>query len=177
MTKSELDFTLSKAYQDAVDYFISMDEASFIQAPDGKWTLGQHLDHLLRSVRPVALAFGLPSIAPRLLFGKAPNPSRSYDELVKDYQDALAKGAKASRPYIPRTIPYRKQKNLSRTLNRTVATLARRIHQFSEPQLDRLRLPHPILGKITLREMLYFTIYHVEHHVKGSQILEKTNPK
>jgi len=88
---------------------------------------------------------------------------------VKEYQAALANGAKASGPYIPKTIPHKRQKALARTLNRTVVTLSRRIHQYSEPQLDRLRLPHPILGKITLREMLYFTIYHAGHHVKGAQ--------
>jgi hypothetical protein len=27
-------------------------------------------------------------------------------------------------------------------------------------------LPHPLLGKLTLREMIYFTIYHVQHHHK-----------
>jgi hypothetical protein len=36
--------------------------------------------------------------------------------------------------------------------------------------LDLLILPHPLLGKLTLREMLYFTLYHVEHHEK--QVLE-----
>jgi hypothetical protein len=25
-------------------------------------------------------------------------------------------------------------------------------------------LPHPLLGKLTIREMLYFTVYHGEHH-------------
>jgi len=25
-------------------------------------------------------------------------------------------------------------------------------------------LPHPLLGKVTVREMLYFTIHHVQHH-------------
>jgi hypothetical protein len=44
--------------------------------------------------------------------------------------------------------------------------LARRIDRFSETQLDQLILPHPLLGKLTLREMLYFTIYHVQHHQK-----------
>jgi hypothetical protein len=38
--------------------------------------------------------------------------------------------------------------------------------KFSEKDLDTLILPHPLLGKVTLREMLYFTIYHVQHHVE-----------
>ena len=41
-----------------------------------------------------------------------------------------------------------------------------RADSFSEKQLDTFILPHPLLGKLTLREMLYFTIYHAEHHKK-----------
>ena len=33
-----------------------------------------------------------------------------------------------------------------------------------EKELDQYMLPHPILGKVTYREMLYFTMYHVNHH-------------
>lgn len=33
-------------------------------------------------------------------------------------------------------------------------------------ELDKYILPHPLLGKLTIREMMYFTIYHVEHHKK-----------
>ena len=32
--------------------------------------------------------------------------------------------------------------------------------------LDKYVLPHPLLGKVTLREMLYFTIHHNEHHLE-----------
>ena len=32
--------------------------------------------------------------------------------------------------------------------------------------LDVYILPHPLLGKVTLREMLYFTIHHNEHHLE-----------
>ena len=30
--------------------------------------------------------------------------------------------------------------------------------------LDAVLLPHPLLGKLTVREMLFFTVYHVQHH-------------
>ena len=35
---------------------------------------------------------------------------------------------------------------------------------WKDTQLDQYIVPHPLLGKITLREMGYFTIYHVQHH-------------
>jgi len=36
--------------------------------------------------------------------------------------------------------------------------------KWNEDELDQYQLPHPILGKLTIREMLYFTIYHNLRH-------------
>ena len=37
--------------------------------------------------------------------------------------------------------------------------------KWDDKQLDKYLAPHPLLGKITLRELSYFTIYHTEHHL------------
>ena len=47
-----------------------------------------------------------------------------------------------------------------------VSGLALRIPRWSEPALDRYRLPHPLLGQLTVREMLLFTVYHNVHHLE-----------
>jgi len=39
--------------------------------------------------------------------------------------------------------------------------------KWKEPQPDAYIAPHPLLGKITLRELVYFTIYHTGHHQEG----------
>jgi hypothetical protein len=49
-------------------------------------------------------------------------------------------------------------------ISNNIDQLARRVNRFSESELDQLLLPHPLLGKLTLREMVYFTIYHAHHH-------------
>lgn len=40
---------------------------------------------------------------------------------------------------------------------------------WSERDLDRIRMPHPILGMLTTREMLFFTLYHNRHHVEAAR--------
>jgi hypothetical protein len=40
------------------------------------------------------------------------------------------------------------------------------IAKTDEKDLDRYVIPHPLLGKITLRELCYFTIYHTSHHLQ-----------
>ena len=41
--------------------------------------------------------------------------------------------------------------------------------RWSEAALDGYRIPHPLLGKLTVREMLLFTLYHNVHHVTNVQ--------
>ena len=52
-------------------------------------------------------------------------------------------------------------------LNKLIKTLNEKIERLSEQDLDKYMLPHPLIGKISIREMLYFTIYHVQHHHKS----------
>jgi len=52
-------------------------------------------------------------------------------------------------------------------INTFVAThqkLIAKISNWKDEDLDHFLLPHPLLGKITLREMLYFTDFHILHH-------------
>ena len=58
------------------------------------------------------------------------------------------------------------KEKLKEKLKNEVLNLCLSIEKISEEDLDYYLLPHPILGKLTLREMLYFTIYHVKHHEK-----------
>ena len=39
-----------------------------------------------------------------------------------------------------------------------------KVENWKESDLDKYVLPHPLLGKISLREMLYFTDFHILHH-------------
>ena len=40
------------------------------------------------------------------------------------------------------------------------------VGRWSEDQLDRYQLPHPAMGKMTVREVLFFTVYHNAHHAR-----------
>ncbi|MCP5097860.1 MAG: DinB family protein, partial [Chloroflexi bacterium] len=49
--------------------------------------------------------------------------------------------------------------------------LVKALTKWSEKDLDNLMLPHPLLGNMTVREMLFFTLYHNMHHVNDVQRL------
>jgi hypothetical protein len=168
MNKQEISAKLVENHQNFVDFAARLSESDFMFAPDNKWTAGQHMEHIRRGVAPVATALSLPKFVPRMLFGKAGRDSIEYETLVKNYQTKLAAGGKASGRFIPPEIAFEKRASLKNELLKTVAELTGKIENFSEPQLDEYVLPHPILGRLTIREMLFFTIYHVEHHRRAA---------
>lgn len=143
-------------------------------APMGEaWSPADHVRHLVKSNRPVAMALGLPKVVLLLRFGWARRPSAPYSRLVARYHGELAAGLEAGR-YTPSTLPPERhtaderQRSLT-NLEETQAAVARALAKWSERALDRLRLPHPAMGPLTVREMAFFTLYHNTHHVLGAE--------
>lgn len=130
---------------------------------NGKWSPAEHLEHIRKSIKPLAMGLGLPKLVIATVAGKAKRPSVSYDEVVANYKSKLSAGAVATGAYVPKTEIY-KPIELTAKTNAVLADLANKINSWKEEDLDKYNLPHPLLGKITVREMLYFTIYHVQHH-------------
>lgn len=147
------------------NYIAPLTKEQFEVCPNGKWSAGQNLDHLIRAIKPLQLAYGLPKFALRILFGKTNRPSKTYDELVAKYKAKLAAGGRASGPFIPRFIGFEKKGELIKKYTEQKQNLISKIEKQNEKDLDVYILPHPLLGKVTLREMLYFTIHHNEHHL------------
>lgn len=163
--KSEIITALSEKVG-AFNHFIEpLNKDQFEVMPNGKWSAGQNLDHLIRAIKPLQLAYGLPKFALRIMFGKTNRPSKTYDELVAKYKAKLAAGGKASGPFIPPAISFDKKNELLKKYESQKQKLITKIEKQSERDLDLYILPHPLLGKVTLREMLYFTIHHNEHHL------------
>jgi hypothetical protein len=164
MTKQQIIKLLKQKHNAFIAYIETLTAEEFLYAPTDKWTAAQQLDHIHKAVKPLTQAMGYPKFVPRLLFGKANRPSKTYDELINRYNEKLSLGGRASGRFVPPTITAGQKDMLIKLVLASVHNLCKRIEKFTETELDNLILPHPLLGKITIREMLYFTAYHVEHH-------------
>ncbi len=131
---------------------------------NGKWTPAQHLEHVQRAISPVSWALMVPKWFLRWRFGKPNRTPRDYEGLVKRYNEKLAAGGRASGRFVPPNVPSKAVERISASVQRIVATMTRRVGAWSEQDLDTVLLPHPLLGKLTVRKMLFFTIYHAQHH-------------
>lgn len=165
MKKQELIQQLKTNHLEFADYLSQLNESDFLYSPNfQKWSAGQQLEHIVKSVSPLTQAFLLPNFMLSLLFGKANRNSKTYSELIEKYHSKLSLGGVASARFTPKKVELNQRKELLAKLTQLIEKLCKQLDGFSEEQLDKLILPHPLLGKITLREMFYFTIYHVQHH-------------
>ena len=164
MKNDEIQVALLNNYAAFISFIDVLNQQEFEWAPAGKWSAGQQLDHLIRSTAPLANGLWFPKYVLKLTFGKANRPSKSYDGLVEKYHAKLSTGGKASGRFIPKPVLFNEKTGKSRKLISIIQKLNKQVGLFSEHQLDEYILPHPLLGKVTIREMLYFTIYHAGHH-------------
>ncbi|HLF44797.1 MAG TPA: DinB family protein [Chitinophagaceae bacterium] len=164
--KAEIEKGLEEKVNAINQYISALNLEQFEATPGNKWSAGQNLDHLIRSIRPLQVAYSLPKIMLKIMFGRANRPSKTYEELVEKYNTRLSAGGRASGIFIPKTIVFSQKDRLIRKYNNQKQQLISKIRKQSEEDLDKYILPHPLLGKITLREMLFFTIYHNEHHLR-----------
>lgn len=164
MDKPQLIEELKKSYQLFIQTVEELSPDEFEYAPEGKWAAGQHAEHLLKSVKPVTKGMGYPKILIRQKFGKANRPSKTYDQLVERYREKTDGGGKTTKSYEPDTVTYARKEKVLQALNEAVDKLCAKIEKWDEEHLDAYVFPHPLLGKVTVREMIYFTSYHAEHH-------------
>ena len=170
-TKSEILHDLATVHDWSAEFWQSFDRVEFFAPLGDAWSPADNVRHLIKSNRPVAQALKIPKLFLLLRFGFARRPSRSYSALKATYYEALGSGLKAGRfgasPISPdQQTDKRREQELAR-LSQTFSDLSAVVQGWSEQALDRLRLPHPGLGLLTVREMLLFTLYHNTHHVHG----------
>ncbi len=123
MNKQQITTELSERHKTFSAYLQLLNEKDFTFSKDGKWTAGQQLDHIFRSVSPLVQAFMLPKFVPGLLFGKANRPSRSYDELVSKYKEKLSAGGVATGQFVPPAIAFDRKEKLCKQVNSKVKKL------------------------------------------------------
>ncbi|MBT8393920.1 MAG: DinB family protein [Bacteroidia bacterium] len=139
--------------------------------PEGKWTAGQQALHLLQSIKMLNNALTLPKFILKFKFGKANRPIRDYRTVVNRYHERLkeANGATFG-PSINMRLPKLKEKSyLIDRLQVENKKLQYKTNKWSDKQLDSYVLPHPLMGKMPVRELIMWTAYHVEHHTKTLQ--------
>lgn len=168
-SKLEIISALQDSNQRAQAWFSAIPTQEYFARQGEVWSAADNVDHMLKAIKPIVKALKLPRVALQTMFGKADKPSRTYEEVCQTYRAEIAKGAKASGRFLPdEDVPVEnrevfKEQQLGE-LSKAVETLISACENWDEDTLDQYQLPHPIIGNLTIREMLFFTIYHNLRH-------------
>jgi hypothetical protein len=172
MNKNEIITNLNTAHSVFWDTAIHLPNLSI--AVNDKWSVGQNVEHINIALLRLGNYLSLPKKSIESNFGLSQRESISNEALIKNYLKALANGVKATAAFIPELNPETNKQELVDQGKNLLQAFISNLENWSEEELERYNCPHPVFGNITVREMLYFTIYHVQHH---NEIIKKTNVK
>lgn len=174
-TKAEIIAQLGETAATVKADLAAMTPEQFEHSIPPEWSASGYLKHLLLSIKPLVRGLKVPPLALAGMFGKADRQSMSYAQLVETYQQRLNEGVRAEdfsdvTPQafrIPAEVTDEKA-YLCGLWDKANADLIEALDTWDEQQLDEYVLPHPAIGSITVREMLFFTVYH--NHLHGQDI-------
>ena len=165
MTSHQLIQSFYDDHKKISDYILALPEEAFMYSHEGKWTAGQQLKHVYLTLLP------FPKILPskdfiRQKFGTIDRPTRDYDTVIKNY---FLSSRQAPSVYLPEHVSPEQKTELAANLEAITTTIQNLLQTYSEEELDTLVIPHPLLGKMTIREMYYLMTYHPTHHLRQTQ--------
>lgn len=170
-TQAELRPRLADVQRGVAASITGMTMEQYNHGTETAWSPAGYLKHLLLSNKPFIKGLGLPKPQLESMFGTASQPSHTYDEVVEIYTRKIADGARAEN--VPQVTPvsYRlpaditdERAYLVDSWNAAHNSLYNVLETWSEEELDRYLMPHPVMGSITIREMLFFTLHHNTMH-------------
>ena len=166
MHKDDIILKLEEKHQILLNWLKQHEDDKWEFSPENKWTTGQQALHLLQSIKTLNNALSLPKFILKYRFGKSNREVRDYNSVVKRYHERLKDiQGKTFGPSQNMKIPKIKEKQyLIDRLQTESKKLQYKTNKWTDKQLDDYILPHPLMGKMPVREVIMWTVYHVEHH-------------
>ena len=173
MNKSQIFQLLEESHIELFSWVDSYGEGVWMKGPEGKWTTGQQIKHLVQSLNQLNLAFKVPKFVLKSRFGTSNRETREYDKVVERYRERLASNPNVVAPAaVGMEIPSKdKMSDLIAQLRKEKDQLVKKLQSWKEADLDKYVLPHPLMGKMPIREIVMWTGYHTKHHT--AQLKEK----
>lgn len=166
MTKEDIIKLIERKHQVLFELLENNLKDNWEKGPENKWTVGQHILHLLDSAKLLNKALSYPKFILKYKFGVANREVRTYEFVAKRYQDRLKENQERAREFnkdlkIPDVSDKEKIINdLKKQKEKLISTTV----SWKDNKLDKLLLPHPLMGRMIVREIIMWSAYHTEHH-------------
>jgi DinB superfamily len=172
LTHSTISKRLNKAVKNCQKTALSADEKMFFTSFNNKWSIAGNLIHLVKSVKGLNKAYAMPKEQLLAAFGKPSHKRIEYNALFQRYKAVLATNP-FNATFAPETTEGDTKASVIAYFIEQHAKFIETLTHFTEDEMDSYQIPHPALGNLTVREMYYFTIFHIEHHTQTIEKLVK----
>lgn len=142
----------------------SLSSEQMNQHPENKWSPIQHLRHINMGLAGFSRYCQLDKNKIIGMFGSGTGHSMSSSELANKYRQTLAEMGDFKQPHEPESssdLDFQTEAELFKTNTKLVKD---KLGSWTESELDSLLCPHPLLGKLTAREMINFFVIHTSLH-------------
>lgn len=167
MLKTDLQNLIRQSTDSVTTWFESYPREKFEYIPSGKtWSTGQHLLHLIKVYKGINMALGMSKLVLRFKFGTRKYKELSYDQMKSNFVNNYSeKKFESPDNVMPGPVSVIDRMTLISKLERESESMKKLIQKLSEKDLSKYVLPHPIFGKLTLREFVMFNALHNDHHL------------
>ena len=170
--KTQIKASLRQSFGSIIYAMNEMSEEEFhTPVTEGKWSPSDIIGHLILSTKPLSKALSMPKKMLEATFGVCNRTERSYTQTLDRYYDRLSDGVQAPATFTFRNAHDKTKDYMISKFNNELRLLLETIDDWSERDLSHYVLPHPAIGKMTIREMLFFTNFHTLHHLKQVAVL------
>lgn len=163
MPTQELIDALNANHNAFAAYIATLPEANITISANGKWSAAQHFAHVCLCLDPIAQALRSKQFI-QDKFGVLSRPVLSYNQVIDTYKKGLAAGGKAPERFVPGDIAATDIPQYNDSLAAALGSISASLGGYTDHELDTLILPHPFLGPLAIRELLYVMAYHPTHH-------------
>lgn len=166
MTKKEISDINTIKHQTLHDWLQNHADENWVKGPKDKWNTGEHIVHLIQSEAALNKALLLPKFYMKYKFGTNNRENRTYAQVVKKYQDKLVANPDVKSPISKKmpTITLDNKSTFISKLKKGKLKLLKKFQKWNDRDLDTYLLPHPLMGRMTIREIMMWNAYHTEHH-------------
>lgn len=164
-SKTEILAAIDDAVDQASSIYTSLGTEIFFHDGLGGWSPAQNISHIADITHLAVLLFRMPRFF-LLPFGRR-KTQKNFSTLLREYIGAekpifIGPLAPSSIP-VPENAPETVQKLTARFRN-MFQDLKNVLKEIPEEDFDRYSMPHPSLGMLSFREMVYVVIIHIIHH-------------
>ena len=153
----------------------SIPSEQFFDGSSEKWSVGHHVQHVTSAINRVGQgllnADALPKREPATASRDFKTMHQTYLETLRNTPSETLRqlGSRVTLEKFENSDAHKTQMILSFT--RAIENFNTALEHFDEANLESLGMPHPIMGLLSSREMVFFIVFHNTHHQNGIQKL------